>query len=145
MSGLAIIFGFFSATAALLAQVFLSMFVTTTPIGSPSLLILIGAATLEEGAKLVFLLQLGKRSPDTLSWLHASLFGLGFVSAEIALVMLSSSAPSEPTSLGAMAGIHLLGTLIIYSGLRLQESYSLSPLVCLIGAILVHVLYNSSL
>ena len=142
---LALIFGFFAATAALLAQVFFSLFLTAPLTNAPSLILLVGAATLEEGAKLAFLLQLGKRSPDTLSWLHASLFGLGFVLAEIALVTLSSSALSEPTSLGAMAGIHLLGTLIIYSGLRLQESYSLSPLVGLLGAILVHTLYNSSL
>jgi hypothetical protein len=141
---LALIFGFFAATAALLAQVFFSLFLTAPLTNAPSLILLVGAATLEEGAKLAFLVQLGKRTTSAITSLHALFFGLGFVAVEVTLVTLTATTLNIP-SLGAMAGIHLLGTLIIYGGLRLRESYRLSPLIGLITAILMHTLYNSSL
>ncbi len=145
MPVLAIIFGFFAATAALLAQVFFSIFVTTSLAGPHSLFILIGAAALEEGAKLAFLVQLGKRTTSAITWLHVLLFGLGFVFVEITLATLTATTSPNFPSLGVMAGIHLLTTLIIYTGLRLREHYPLSPLFGLIAAVLVHTLYNSSL
>ncbi|MFZ1654217.1 MAG: PrsW family glutamic-type intramembrane protease [Candidatus Moraniibacteriota bacterium] len=142
---LALIFGFFAATAALLAQVFFSLFLTGPAASAPSLIWLISAATLEEGAKLAFLLQLGKRSTNAISPIQAILFGLGFIVVEIALVTMTATASTDFLALGAMAGIHLLGTLIIYASLRLRENYPLSPLFSLIAAVLIHTLYNSSL
>jgi hypothetical protein len=72
---LALIFGFFAATAALLAQVFFSLFLTAPLTNAPSLILLVGAATLEEGAKLAFLVQLGKRTTSAITSLHALFFG----------------------------------------------------------------------
>lgn len=145
MPGLALIFGFLAASAALLLQVLASIFVSTPLTSPPSLLLLIGAATIEEGMKLVFLTQLGRRSTEAITFLHASLFGLGFIVAEIALVTLSAKSLPALTVLGSIAAVQIIGTLTIYSSLRLKENFSLAWLFGLIAAILIHTLYNSSL
>ena len=145
MLGLALIFGFLAASAALLAQVLLSIFITTPLTGAPSLTLLIGAATLEEGAKLIFLLQLGKRSFAPITFLSALVFGVGFVSAEIALLALSTPSLPDFFAYGSIILVQIAGTLIIYSGLRLRESFAFAPLFALLTAILIHTLYNSSL
>jgi RsiW-degrading membrane proteinase PrsW (M82 family) len=145
MYGLALIFGFLAASAALLFQVLVSIFISTPLIGAPSLPLLLGAAAIEEGAKLLFLVQLGRRSPETISLLHALVFGIGFVAAEIALLALSAKDLPELATLGSIAGVQIIGTLAIYGGLRLKENLPQSWLFGLLAAILLHTLYNSSL
>lgn len=145
MPGLALIFGFLAASAALLFQVLVSIFVPTPLISTPSLPLLIGAAAIEEGAKLLFLIQLGRRSIETITFPHALIFGIGFVAAEIALLTLSAKDLPGPLSLVSIAAVQIVGTLIIYGGLRLKEGLPMSWLFGLIGAILLHTLYNSSL
>jgi hypothetical protein len=144
MPGLALIFGFLAASAALLAQVFVSFLFTLPLTDSPSLLFLIGAAAIEESMKFAFLIQLGKRSAEGSSPLQALLFGAGFVAAEMALIFSSTAAFPGFMSLGAIALVHLISTLILYGGFRLRESFSFSPLAGLLGATLLHVLYNAS-
>ncbi len=145
MPGLAIIFGFFAASAALLFQVLASIFISTPLIGTPSLPFLIGAAVIEEGAKLLFLVQLGRRSPEPIGFFHAFIFGIGFVAAEITLLALSAKDVPGLATLGSIAGIQIIGTLAIYGGLRLKESLPQSWLFGLLAAVLLHTLYNSSL
>jgi uncharacterized membrane protein YhfC len=142
---LALTFGFLAAAAALLAQVFLSTLVDISFTGSPTLFVLIMAATLEESAKFAFLIQLNRRLGNPLTLLHALFFGLGFIAAEFSLVLLSSATPFELSSIGAMVGIHLLSIFVIFTGFRLQETYRLNPLAGLGIAILLHALYNSTL
>lgn len=145
MHGLALIFGFLAASAALLLQVFASIFISAPLTGTPSLLILIGAATIEEGMKLLFLIQLGRRSIETIAFPHAFVFGIGFVIAEITLLAFSAKSLPALTALGSIAAIQMMGTLAIYGGLRLKESLPFSWLFGLLAAILLHTLYNSSL
>lgn len=145
MSVLALIFGFLAAAAALLAQVFLSTLVDVSFTNSPTLIVLIMAATLEEGAKFAFLVQLNRRVGNPLTFFHALSFGLGFIAVELTLVLLSSATSFELPSIGAMVGIHLLATLVIFTGFRLQATYRLNPLAGLGMAILLHTLYNSTL
>lgn len=142
---LALIFGFLAASGALLLQVLVSIFIPFAPTGTAPIPVIIGAAAIEEGAKLVFLIQLGRRSIETISTSHAILFGIGFVIAEIALLSLSAhTLPALPV-LGSIVGIQLMGTLIIYTALRLKESLPFGWLFGLLTAILLHTLYNSSL
>lgn len=145
MLGLALIFGFLAASAALLFQVFVSLFVPTPLIGTPSTLLFIGAAAIEEGMKLLFLIQLGRRSIEAVTFPHAFIFGAGFVIAEIALLVFSAKNLPGLTVLGSITAVQITGTLIIYSGLRLKESLPQSWLFGLLAAILLHTLYNSSL
>ncbi len=142
---LAFIFGFLAASAALLLQVLASIFISTPLIGTPSLLLLIGAAAIEEGMKLIFLIQLGRRSIEIITFPHALIFGIGFVIAEIALVALSAKSLPALATLGSIAAVQMIGTIVIYSGLRLKESLPQSWLFGLLAAILLHTLYNSSL
>ncbi len=142
---LAFIFGFFAATAALLVQVLASIFIATPLIGTPSLLLLIGAATIEESAKLLFLIQLGRRSITTVPFLGAFIFGVGFVVAEIALLALSAKSLPTLTDLGSIVVVQIIGALVIYGGLRMKEFSPLSWLFGLLAAVLIHTLYNSSL
>ena len=145
MFGLAIIFGFLAAAAALLVQVLLSLFVSAPLTGVPSLALLIGAATIEEGAKLAFLFQFGRRTSMPIPFLSALLFSLGFVGAEMTLLTLSNSALPAFSLLGAIVLVHIIGTIIIYASLRFREDFAFSPLFGLLTAILIHTLYNSSL
>lgn len=145
MPGLALIFGFLAASAALLVQVGLSVFITSPLSAAPSITTLLGAAAIEEGAKLLFLVQLGKRFLAPITFFSALIFGIGFVSAEIALLMLSASSEADFSALAAIILVQLAGTLVIYAGLRLREDFVLSPLLALLAAILAHTLYNSSL
>lgn len=145
IAGLALIFGFLAASAALLFQVLASLFVSAPLAGSHSLILLIGAATIEEGAKLLFLIQLGRRTPGMITFVHVFLFGIGFVAAEIALLVLSAKDLPGFLSLVSIAAVQIAGTLIIYGGLRLKDNLPQSWLFGLIGAILLHTLYNSSL
>lgn len=145
MTSLALIFGFLAASAALLFQVLASIFISTPLTGTPPLLLLIGAATIEEGMKLVFLIQLARRSIETITLPHVLIFGIGFVIAEIALVALSAKGLPELTVLGSIAAVQMIGTLVIYGGLRLKETLPQSWLFGLLAAILLHTLYNSSL
>lgn len=145
MPGLALIFGFLAASAALLLQVLASIFISTPLIGTPSLLLLIGAAAIEEGMKLIFLIQLGRRSIEIITFPHALIFGIGFVIAEIALVTLSAKSLPALATLGSIAAVQMIGTIVIYGGLRLKESLPQSWLFGLLAAILLHTLYNSSL
>lgn len=145
MSGFAIIFGFFAATAALLIQVVASVFIQAPLIGAPSLVLLVGAAAIEEGAKLLFLVQLGRRSALSVTPLHTLLFGIGFVIAEITLLALSAKTLPALATLGSIAAVQIIGTFIIYGGLRFKESLPLGWLFGLLAAILLHTLYNSSL
>lgn len=145
MTGLALIFGFLAASAALLLQVLVSIFVSAPLIGTPSLPLLIGAAAIEEGMKLIFLIQLGRRSIGTISFPHILLFGIGFVIAEIALLGFSAKSLPAVAILGSIAAVQLIGTLAIYGGLRLKERFPQSWLFGLLTAILLHTLYNSSL
>lgn len=145
MTGLALIFGFLAASAALLFQVLASIFISTPLTGTPPLLLLIGAATIEEAMKLIFLVQLGRRSIELITLPHAIIFGVGFVIAEIALVALTAkSLPALPV-LGSIAAVQMIGTLAIYGSLRLKETLPQSWLFGLLAAILLHTLYNSSL
>lgn len=145
MTGLTFIFGLLAAAAALLLQVFVSLFIAAPFVSSPPLLLLMGAATIEEGAKLVFLLQLQKRTPTPVSLRDALIFGIGFVVAEITLITLSATGRSELLSLAAIAAIQIAGTLIVYASLRLRKDFLLSPVFGLLAAVLLHSLYNSSL
>lgn len=145
MSGLAIIFGFFAATAALLIQVMASIFIETPMIGTQSIPFLIGAAAIEESMKLLFLVQLGRRSALSITPLHVLLFGIGFVATEIALLALSTKTFPALTIFGSIAAVQIIGTFVIYGGLRLKESLPLGWLFGLVAAILLHTLYNSSL
>ncbi len=145
MTGIAIIFGFLAASAALLAQVFISLIFNVSLTDSPSLVVLICAAAIEEGAKFSFFVQLRKRSPKGVSTPHALFFGAGFVSAEMALLFASATALPGILTLGTIAVLHIASTLILYSGFCLRESFRFSPLVALLGAILLHTLYNVSL
>ena len=145
MPGFAIIFGFLAATAALLVQVFFSFFVTSPLMGTLALPLIIGAATIEESMKLLFLIQLGKRSTGVVSLFHAFLFGIGFVAVEAGLLIFSTALFPGLMTLGTIIGIQLIGTFIIYGGLRFREQGALSPVIALLAAILVHVLYNASL
>lgn len=141
-SGLSLIFGFLAASAALLLQVFVSIFVATPLATTTSLPILAGAAAIEESAKLIFLIRLGRWSENSITFAQATLFGTGFAATEIALSLLSSPHVSD---IAAIVGIHLFGALAIYSGLQCQKRFSMGPAAGLLIAISVHVLYNSSL
>ncbi|MFA9262029.1 MAG: hypothetical protein ACEQSB_01570 [Undibacterium sp.] len=145
MYGLALIYGFLAAAAALLVQITASFFFGLSLTSSPSVILLVGAATLEEGARLIFLLQLAKRHPQATSFIHALFFGFGFIAAELSLLALSPTDLPEIKLVVRMALIHLLGTLLVYSGLRFRESLFFAPLAGLLSAILFHTLYNSSL
>lgn len=145
MYGLAFIYGFLAAAAALLVQVVATFFFDFSLSTSPSVMILIGAATLEEGARLVFLLQLAKRYPQATALIHAFLFAFGFIAAELSLLALSISDLPEVWLIVRMALVHILGTLLIYGGLRFRESFTLAPFIGLLTAILAHTLYNNSL
>ncbi len=145
MYGLALIYGFLAAAAALLVQVVATFFLDFSITTSPSVMILLGAAALEEGARLIFLLQLAKRSPQATSFIHAFFFALGFIVAELSLLALSLSDLPEAKLIARMALVHLFGTALIYGGLRFRESFTFAPLIGLLAAILSHTLYNSSL
>lgn len=145
MSGLALIFGFLAATAALLVQVLASIFIAAPLTSAPTLTLLIGAALIEEGAKLVFLFQLERREGTPITPLPAVLFGTGFIAAEIALLTLSAAALPGFGAFGAIIVVHMVGTLAIAAGLRFRGNFPLSPLFALLAAILIHTLYNSSL
>lgn len=145
ISGLALIFGFLAASAALLLQVLASIFISTPLTSTPSLLILIGAASIEEGMKLIFLIQMGRRSVGTIAFPHAFIFGIGFVVAEFTLLAFSVKSLPTLTVLASIASVHIIGTLVIYGGLRLKESFPLGWVFGLLTAILLHTLYNSSL
>lgn len=145
MFGLALIYGFLAATAALLVQVVALFVFDFSFTSSPSLGLFLAAAALEEGSRLVFLLQLAKHHPNATSLIHAFLFGIGFVVAEIALLALAPTDRPEIFLIARTALIHLLGTFIIYIGLRSKKTYPLAPLIAVILAILAHTLYNHSL
>lgn len=146
LSGLALIFGFFAACAALVVQIFFSLLLSAPLMNSPSLALLIGAAGIEESAKLVFLIQLGRRSAQPVTLFTAFLFGIGFVAAELSLLAFSAVAtPLTTLALVMIAAIHIFGAFLLYAGLRFRESFPLAPLIALLSAILMHTLYNSSL
>ncbi|MFZ1626438.1 MAG: hypothetical protein WAT81_01370 [Candidatus Moraniibacteriota bacterium] len=145
MYGLALIYGFLAAAAALFAQIVALFFFDFSLTPSPSLTLLLGAATLEEGARLIFLLQLAKRHPQATSFIHALFFAFGFIAAELSLLALSPTDLPEIRLIVRMTLVHFLGNLLIYSGLRFRESFGFAPLIGLLGAILTHTLYNASL
>lgn len=145
MAGLAIIFGFSAASAALLAQVLASLLLSVPLVSTPSLPLLIGAATIEEGSKLIFLIQFGRRSNKIISLLHALFFGIGFVTAEVTLLALSAQEIPDFSIAGPIVIIQVIGTLLVYGGLLLEENTSLGWLLGLLPAIVLHTLYNASL
>lgn len=145
MYGLALIYGFLAATAALLAQVVLLFFIGMSLTLTPSLMLLIGAATLEESFRLLFLIQLAKVHPRATTVLHALGYWLGFVIAELSLLALTPTDLPEPLLIVKMALVHLVGTLALYCGLRYRREYPLAPLAALLFALLFHTLYNASL
>jgi|GEM_PF-5215451 len=145
MYGLALIHGFFAAAAAVLVQVIFLFFADSSFDVPPSVFLLLGAATLEEGSRLIFLIQLAKNSPRTTSFLHVLLFGLGFIAVEFSLLILS---PSDLPGIGLIAQtalIHLFGTIALYTGLRFRKDFFFAPYFALLTAILFHTLYNASL
>ncbi len=143
MPGLALSFGFLAASAALLAQVFLAVFFTDLLTAPLSLIPLIGAAVVEEGARLAFLIQLERRLGEPLSLLSVLLFGIGFVIVEGTLLALSAPFPGLQV-LGMVAGVHILGTLIIAGGLRFRTQIPYSLSLSFLSALLIHTLYNTS-
>lgn len=145
MFGLALIYGFLAAAAALLLQVFGLVFLDTSFVMSLSVILLLSAATVEEAARLVFFLQLAKHHPTATSYIHAFFFGLGFIAAEFSLLALSATGLPAYPILIRLALIHLLGTFFVYIGIRLRDDYPFAPLIGLIIAILSHTLYNHSL
>ena len=145
MFGLALIYGFLAAAAALFVQVIFLYFTGATTLDSPSLLILLVAAMLEEGARLIFLLQLAKHHPNATSYIHALFFGIGFVIAELSLLALSPTDFPETILALQMVLVHLVGTAIIYCGIRFRNTFPFAPLAALAMAILFHTLYNVSI
>lgn len=145
MFGLALIYGFLAAAAALLIQISGLFVFDLSFAASPSVLLLLGAAALEEGSRLVFLIQLAKHHPKATSLIHAFLFGIGFIIAELSLLALTPTDLPGPTLISRMILVHLLGTFLIYAGLRFRSPSPLAPLVAVIITTLLHTLYNHSL
>lgn len=145
MFGLALIYGFLAAAAALLIQIAVLFVSGLSFVASPSVLLLLGAAALEEVSRLVFLLQLAKHHPKATSLIHALFFGIGFIIAELSLLALTPTDLPAPALVSRMILVHLLGTFLIYAGLRFKNPYPLAPLVAVIIATLLHTLYNHSL
>ena len=112
---------------------------------TPSVALLLGAAIVEESARLIFLIQLAKQHPRATSIFHAIFFALGFIVAELSLLALSPADLPDFSLVAKMALVHLLGTAILYMGLRYQKNAPLSPYVALFLAVLFHTLYNASL
>lgn len=136
-------YGFLAACAGLLLQILLlSLFGTETTLTSPSLIFLLSAASIEELAKLLFLVQALRRfGSQALNLAQLILFGLGFATLELGFVFFQSphSLPSLPL-LGLNAFLHI-GTSVIL-GMALGRLAKPLVLIVLIGVTLLHGLYN---
>ena len=142
------IFGLLSAIAALLLELLATSFAIDAPtllsqtafVPSTSLLFIL--AIIEEGSKILFLLQAKKRS-----FLHSPLmggigFGLGFASLEYFTLSFLVTLPGGPFY--GMLLIHLVTSLILSSIITKTSSKQVFFLVFLSLSV-IHFLYNSLL
>jgi len=131
------IYGTLAAGAAFLLE---SLFLTGI---SFTVITLLAGAFLEEGAKLIFLLQWQKRFlpsiPNILSYqlLLFTLFGIGFAMVEIVL-----AAPPQISILLSLASIHALTSLLLGSFLLFKKSSAITLPFGFVLAVFLHTAYN---
>lgn len=146
MTALAFIYGLLAGAAALLAQVFfLLIFGESISLANFTITALIGAALIEEGAKLLFLVQIFRQfGAKTLGWHTLLLFGLGFATLEICLTLLSQSYNSAvPLLVLTNTLFHLITALII--GLFLRHFPISKPVFLLVLLVILtslHAFFN---
>jgi len=132
-----IIYGTLAAGAAFLLEI---LFLTGLSLGFITFII---GALIEESMKLLFLFQYQRRfcssmpSSPLLQLLFFALFGIGFALVEIFLAL-----PPNTGALFALAGIHMLTSLILGYALLTRK---ISPFFLPAGLVLaigIHVTYN---
>lgn len=131
----ALIYGTLAAGAAFLLE---SIFLTGLSLG---LIVFTVGALIEESMKLLFLFQYRKRflssgsSSVSLQLLLFTLFGIGFALVEVFLAL-----PPDTSTLLALAGIHMLTSLLLGYALLVPSPISLPAGLML--AVGVHIAYN---
>lgn len=146
---LTLLYGFLASCAGLLLQtaVLIGMGPAATA-GNPSLTFLYTAACIEEGMKLLFLIQAARRSDHALIFFPSVSFGFGFALVEIALASLlpeiGASIGDSWRALTLNTLLHILTTLLLAFGIRHFRFPSFGILMSLIGALVLHISYNVS-
>lgn len=137
---IAFIYGFLAAAAALFLEVFFE-YTFSLPLPPISIPLFFLAASIEEGAKFLFLLQLGRRFPGAFSLGRALAFGLGFAAVELFLVSTRMSIMT-PTPLFGIVVVHVSTVLFLFLGIRSYGSWSLAPWLALASVTVLHTTYN---
>jgi hypothetical protein len=145
---LAFFYGLAAAAAALLVEVFgLSLLGMAASPVLPALTLGM-AAFAEEAMKLIFLLQLGRRSTQPVGVPAATALGSGFAAIELGLFVFGRGpllGGGPAIAIASITLVHIACALLLYAGLRFREDWRLAPFVALLSAVALHSAYNLSL
>lgn len=138
-------YGFLAACASLLLQIItIILFGENSLAISPSFLVLMVAAFIEEGMKLAFLLQAFRRFGDTvLTPLFLIVFGFGFSAIELGFAFaLEQPLANQFPLVGMNILLHLVTVLVLGIGLKRFPFPSRSLIVLFTLVTLFHCGYN---